>query len=216
MAIVHWASAAPPDDGELALMTPAELRRLSRFRRSGDRARFATATVLTRRAVAVELGIEPRSVELDRRCERCGADHGRPRVPGSGLHLSIAHAGDVAGVAVTRVGRVGLDIESHSGDSVDDFADQVLGHGERAEGPGDLLRYWVRKEALVKATGDGIGIGLPHVVVSRPSEPPRLIRYPGRRLHARMADLSCCAGYLASIAVLTEHEVLIREEWSKR
>ncbi|WP_258191115.1 4'-phosphopantetheinyl transferase superfamily protein [Arthrobacter sp. PAMC25284] len=216
MTIVHWAVAAPPDEAELALLTAAELRRLSRLRMTGDRARFATATVLTKRAVAAELGIEPRSVELDRRCEHCGADHGRPRVPGSGLHLSIAHAGDVAGVAITRAGRIGLDVEPEAGGGVRDVAAQLLGDGERAATPADLLRYWVRKEALVKATGDGIGIGLRDVVVSAPQEPPRLISYLGRHLRARTVDLACRAGYLASVAVLTDHEVLVREEWSTR
>lgn len=216
MTIVHWTVAATPDETELALLTPAELRRLSRLRMAGDRARFATATVLTKRAVAAELNIEPRSVRLDRRCDHCSADHGRPRVPGSGLYLSIAHAGDVAGVAITRAGRIGLDVEPDAGDGVRDVAGQLLGDGERAETPADLLRYWVRKEALVKATGDGIGIGLHAVVVSGPQEPPRLISYPGRRLRARMVDLECRAGYLASVALLTDHKVLVREEWRRR
>ncbi|WP_372494641.1 4'-phosphopantetheinyl transferase family protein [Pseudarthrobacter humi] len=163
-------SPCPPDESELALLTDAELRRLSRLRKTGDRGRFTTSTVLAKRAIAAELGINPRCVELDRRCEHCSADHGRPRVPGSGLHLSIAHASDVVGVAITRSGPIGLDVEPDAGDDLRDLAGQLLGDGERAATPVDVLRYWVRKEAAVKATGDGIGIGLRDVVVSGPEE----------------------------------------------
>src|SRR4051794_2194722 len=96
-----------PDD--LELLSAVELRRMTGLIRRADRTRFACASILARRAVALETGSDPRTVVIDRRCASCGAEHGKPTAPGLGIFLSIAHAGDVVGVAVSRCGDVGLD-----------------------------------------------------------------------------------------------------------
>jgi 4'-phosphopantetheinyl transferase len=185
---------------------------MSRLRRPEDRTRFACATILARRAVAMETDSDPHTVVIDRRCATCGAEHGKPTTPG--LLLSIAHAGDVVGVAITRDGDVGLDVEPTTDKDLRRLGRDVLGAGETARSSTDLLRYWTRKEALVKATGDGIVVGLARVVVTSPSEPPELVAYPGRPdLRARMADLRCRAGYVASIAMLTSARVRFTEQW---
>jgi 4'-phosphopantetheinyl transferase len=47
---------------------------------------------------------------FDRTC-RCGAQHGKPVLPG-GPGFSLTHAGDLVGVAVHPGGAVGLDVEA--------------------------------------------------------------------------------------------------------
>jgi 4'-phosphopantetheinyl transferase len=107
-----------------------------------------------------------------------------------------------------------VDLEPTANRNLSLIADQVLGLGEIARSSSELLRYWTRKEAVVKATGDGIGVGLTGVIVTPPENPPALLDYGGRdAIAVQMADLHCCSGYLASAAVLTDRAVDFFERW---
>ena len=211
---VHWMSTREVSADDLEMLSAAELHRMSRLRRRADRTRFACASILARRVVAMGTGLDPHTIVIDRRCASCGAEHGKPTTPGLGLFVSIAHAGDVVGVAVAQGGDVGLDVEPITDGDLLGLSRDILGAGETARSSTDVLRYWTRKEALVKATGDGIVVGLTGVVVTSPGDPPEMLAYPGRQgLRARMADLRCRAGYVASIAMLTSAQVSFAEQW---
>ena len=112
---VVWRSSLPADAHAAAVLLDEDDRaRCATYARSADRARFVGGRVLARRAVAAELGCDPREVRLDARCAVCGGAHGRPRVlgPGEGLlDLSIAHASERVLVAVARGCAVGVDVE---------------------------------------------------------------------------------------------------------
>jgi len=210
--LVHWATIAELSAEDANLLTEGERNRMARFRQAPDRLRFACATVLARQVIGVEQGKDPRIVLIERHCRRCGpGDHGAPSTPG--LFLSIAHAGTIVGVAMTRSGPVGLDVEPiEPGRTLAGVAEQVLGPAENAAGSGQLLRYWTRKEALVKATGDGIVVGLDRVLVTPPGEPAALISYPNRPgLVATLADLSCLSGHTANAAVLAKGPITFTE-----
>jgi 4'-phosphopantetheinyl transferase len=69
-----------------------------------------------------------------------------------------------------------------------------------------LLRRWVRKEAAVKATGDGLTIPLSDLTFSPPGAPARLVDWKGRphlRSRTALRDLHPGGGYLACVAVIT-------------
>jgi 4'-phosphopantetheinyl transferase len=211
---IHWAPVRTATGSDLASLSASELGRMSRFRQQADRDRFASGVVLSRRTLAAETGVDPRDLVINRTCQQCGAEHGKPMVPGLGVHMSVAHAGDVVGVAVSRVGPVGLDVEPSDGRAGMDLARQILGPLETAASPTEMLRYWIRKEAVVKATGDGIGIGLTAVTVSHPSAAPTLLAYPGRPgLQVQLTDLVCRGGYVACAGVITSDQVRFTEAW---
>ncbi len=88
-----------------------EAARATGFRLRADRDRFVLATAVLRAAVAGRVGDAPARVLVDRGCERCGGQHGRPRLPGTGLAASITHSGDVVAVALTEGCPVGVDVE---------------------------------------------------------------------------------------------------------
>jgi 4'-phosphopantetheinyl transferase len=76
----------------------------------------------------------------------------------------------------------------------------------------DFFTYWTRKEALVKATGDGVTVPLSEVVVTPPGTPPKLLDYPGRGgLAAHLRDLRPGLRYVGALAVLSPRPVAVHE-----
>lgn len=204
---VHLAVLAelrPAHDG---LLSSTERARRAEFHQADDRRRYTLATALLRITVGLRCGTPPAMVQLDRTCDTCGRAHGRPRLSGTGLYASISHAGEFVAVAITETGRVGVDVERIRTGAASELASvacavEELEHVRSAD---DFFVYWTRKEAVLKATGEGLRRPLTDVVVSRPDESPRLQTLGGTRSTAcRMADLTVDAGYRGAVAVLTD------------
>ncbi|WP_019630033.1 4'-phosphopantetheinyl transferase family protein [Actinomadura atramentaria] len=176
---VWWAALDAVRPEYAALLDDVEKARRERYLRPADRDRFTLGAALVRLTAAARLGVEPERVQVDRTCPDCGAPHGRPRVPGP-LHLSVSHSGDRVALAVSAHGPLGVDVEAASGRLGDDLAAHLLAPGEAASGEAELLAYWTRKEALLKATGDGLREPMTRLRVSGPTETPRLLEWSGR------------------------------------
>jgi 4'-phosphopantetheinyl transferase len=219
---VWWAR---PEDvvPELdALLAPVDLQRRGRLRLEADRRRLTAAAAVVRTVVGAHAGLAPDAVEIDRTCRSCGLQHGKPWVPAlPDVHVSVSHSAGVVGVAVGRDGPVGLDVEvvgGYAAGELDSLAACVLASEERAAlalvpQPSRALAfttYWTRKEAVVKATGEGITC-VDHVVVTPPSSPPRLLRWPGHDLPLSLHELHPPDGAVATLAVLAETPVRVVE-----
>ena len=212
--VVWWAGPTDYSPGLDRLLSTVEVARAARLRRPEDRIRQILGATMLRLAAAAETGTPPTAVTVDRTCPTCSEPHGRPGLPGTGLHASITHSGDLVGLALTRTGPVGLDVERVSDVDIAGLGRSVLHADERAA-PLDhdgFFAYWTRKEAVVKATGDGLRAALAEVRVSGPAEPPAVLAYPGRgRLPAVLVDLHPGIGYRAALAVLTDGPVRVDE-----
>ena len=195
-----------------AVLDDRELARAERFSRPSDRPRSLLAAALVRLVAASALNLDPadpqtvRRLEVDRGCPTCAEPHGKPSV-GNGVHLSVSHAGALVVVAVTRVAPVGVDLEPTTrGAQAQAAARWACAPEERAgiAEAGDALRYWIRKEAIVKATGEGLAVPLADIRVSAPRDPARLLQWTGRPAQAcTLMDLNPPDGYVASLAVLS-------------
>lgn len=135
---------------ELAVLSPAERRRLAASP-AGAAADFLTGRVLLRRLAAAELEIAPHEVPLVAVCPECGGPHGRPRIEGSELRVSLAHC-SAGTVAVAGWGReIGVDVEA--------VADAARSEGAiREVAGGSGLAHWTRVEATLKADGRGLRV----------------------------------------------------------
>jgi 4'-phosphopantetheinyl transferase len=223
---VWWARPDQVAEDLLAsVATEGERLRAGRYRRRIDQLRSLTGCWLLRTVVAGQLGMTARQVVLDRTCPDCGLQHGRPRLPsGTGIESSVSHSGDRVAVAITRLGELGVDVEHASTTRAaydDELADHALSHQEHKEllaapesrRSADFLRLWVRKEALLKATGHGLRLPMDQIEVSPADQAPALLRWPLPRPveEVRMATLNPGPEHVAALAVLTGAPIAIRE-----
>lgn len=107
--------------------------------------------------LASYLGVAPDEVQIVR------ADAGKPALAGGELEFNLSHSGTLAVLAVARSLPVGIDLEMRR-ETVDlergirDRCSAREGDWVRAAAdPYDAwVRLWSRKEAVVKATGEGV------------------------------------------------------------
>jgi 4'-phosphopantetheinyl transferase len=216
---VWWASATWMRPWHADVLSDDERARRGGLWDAGHRAQYTVAAALLR-LVAAPLTARPAArVVVDRSCPTCDRPHGRPRLPGTGLHVSISHSGATVAVAVSAAGAVGVDVQQVQADSVDELSPLVLADSEarHVAAARDFFTYWTRKEALVKATGDGVTVPLSEVVVTPPGTPPRLLGYPRHGgLAAQLRDLSPDLGYVGALAVLSPGPVVVHERSAER
>ncbi|MFF8830062.1 4'-phosphopantetheinyl transferase family protein [Streptomyces sp. NPDC015131] len=209
-----------------ALLDDRERARHDAFVRDRDRALYLTAHALLRQAVAAQLGTGAGEVRFTLECRHCDRPepHGKPAVAGSALEVSLSHSGDRVAVAVSLAGPVGVDLEEAAGDgraaelapvvlsAAERTALEALPVGERAAG---FTRYWARKEAVLKATGDGLMVEPARLTVSAPDAPAALLAWEKREephLPVRLQDVDAGAGYRAAVAVLGDACRVVRHE----
>jgi 4'-phosphopantetheinyl transferase len=215
--VVWWAALDARRDWHDRLLDDRERIRAGQYRRPADQSRSVLAAALLRLAASDRLGIAPDRVTIDRTCPDCERPHGRPRLPDSGLHVSVAHSGDWVAVALTEVAPIGVDVEQVIDIDVSALAKSVLDTDETAGllSIRNFFVYWTRKESALKATGDGLTVPMNRVLVTAPDEPAELLGYPGRPrsgpLVAQMCDLvpgpGRGDGYVAALTVLTDKPV---------
>ncbi|WP_328313219.1 4'-phosphopantetheinyl transferase superfamily protein [Streptomyces sp. NBC_00442] len=184
------------------VLDAAERRRWSQFRSPADRNRYATAHLALRRLLGSYLAVDPADVVLDREpCPLCAEPHGRPAVPGSGLHFSLSHSGDQVLLAFGPT-PVGVDVERLPDAAVADELATTLHPRETAElallaGPEDRRaafgRCWCRKEAYLKGIGTGLGVSPDVDYVGTGPGPAGLPRWT-------LMDLTVARGYAAAVA----------------
>ncbi|MEV7805573.1 4'-phosphopantetheinyl transferase superfamily protein [Microbispora sp. NPDC088329] len=219
---VWWAGVPDAAPAHLErLLSPPERARLDGLRRGRDRARFVVGVALTRLVAGARLGTAPDRVAIDRTCPDCPRPHGKPCLRGTGIGLSVSHSAGKVVLAVADVPQVGVDVERVALDRpIQAMAARVLARPELAQlrrlgedGHG-FTRYWTRKEALLKATGDGLRVAMRALTVSAPDEPPRLLDWVGRpELTSRFAlrDLDPGEGYAAALAVAGARDPVVVE-----
>jgi len=167
-----------------ALLSDAERRRASRIAFGRDRRRFIVARGRLRQLLGARLGARPESVELAYGAQ--GKPALAPRFAESDLRFNVSHCDDVAAYVFVFGREIGVDIEAVRpvGDA-DDLAARFFSDGERAayealdppDRPLGFFTCWTRKEAFIKALGDGFGYPLDRFDVSlRPDEQARILR----------------------------------------
>lgn len=207
------------------VLSADELNRAARFRFERDRHRFTAARLFLRSTLASYLQISPREVRfgysefgkpfLD---EACNQDK---------LTFNLSHSHELAVLAVARRREIGIDVEHRRpGFSNDTLAEHFFSDDEVREIrslPAQLqerafFACWTRKEAYIKARGQGLSIPLDQFVVStRPKQHAVLLSTAhdqSARLHWSVCELDVEAGYESALAFeVPEKTVRVVYRW---
>jgi 4'-phosphopantetheinyl transferase len=193
----------------LKTLSPDEQERAQRYKFEKLRADFTVARGFLRETLSGYLGEKP----IDLRFVYHG--HGKPELsPPTGLYFNLSHTHRRAILAVTRSGRVGVDLEwmdrkVELAEIASRFFAPAESAGLKTLGGESLRRaffaVWTRKEAFVKACGEGISLGLDQFEVSvSPDDPARLLNLGGSATAAAAWSLQSLAvppGYAGTVAV---------------
>ena len=164
---VDLAPHAAREAQALACLSGEERSRWDRYRHAGRRRQFALCRAALRAVLCRRLGC--RNEQLSFR----ESEHGKPLALLCGtpapVSFSVSHSGVHGLLAVAREGRLGVDVEERvARRDLDGLMAAVLTRDERAhieaacadQRIGRFYGLWTIKEALVKALGTGLHLGM--------------------------------------------------------
>lgn len=224
---IHLWSACldPPEatvEDHVPTLSAEEQLRAARFVFPRDRRRFVVGRSVLRAMLGRYLGRDPRQIAL------AYGEQGKPRLADGGgdLLFNLAHAHELMVVALARGRELGVDLERiRPLDDVGGLAASVFAPEElatlRSLPPGSrqeaFFACWTRKEAFVKAGGEGIAHGLDRFEVSlRADEPAALRTVDGdseRAASWSLRELRPAPGYVGALAVESREIELLGRRW---
>lgn len=163
----------------VSLLSADEQAKAQRFHFEQDQRRFIVGRGLLRIILGCYLNLPPEKLQFEYRT------HGKPMLSAESLQrtlcFNLSHSEEMALYAVTLNLEIGVDLEHvHPIPDVQQLAEQFFSPSERAElealPPSQKLdaffNGWTRKEAYLKARGDGMVYPLDQFSVSMSAEQP--------------------------------------------
>lgn len=189
-----------------------ELERASRYKFDVHRNRYLAGRGILRSILARYLNNTASDLEFTY------SAHQKPELTratnSGGLHFNLAHTGDLAVIAIANAAPLGVDVEEvRAIKDVEDLVARFFSSRENElfqqlapeKKSAAFFNLWTRKEALLKATGEGITGGLNRVEVSfLESEPARLLAINGDSNRASEWTLNAFApasGFVGALAI---------------
>jgi 4'-phosphopantetheinyl transferase len=186
-----------------SFLSSAEIARSRGYADERQRGRFILRRAMLRRLLSLCTGTPPQRLEISE------GPRGKPALLGSRLEFSVSHAADLAMFAFSFSGRVGVDVErTRTSFDMGRIERRFFSPREReilarlcgADRSLAWFRCWTRKEAYVKALGEGISARFRHVsvpILAADSPIPIDAEASSRWL---IENLSAPPGHVAAIA----------------
>ncbi|HTQ79326.1 MAG TPA: 4'-phosphopantetheinyl transferase superfamily protein [Thermoanaerobaculia bacterium] len=208
-----WAVPLDPEPPEVArlqrLLASDELERASRFRFDLHRRRYIVGRGVLRRLLGAYLGADPAGLRFGY------GPRGKPELPDHpGLGFNLSNSDDLALVGFCRGREIGVDVEFlKSMADLESIATRFFSRSEvlalaglpeeqKKEG---FFNCWTRKEAYLKAVGEGLAAPLDSFDVTLvPGEAPRMLTLEGSAERAApwfFHHLIPAAGFVGAIAI---------------
>jgi 4'-phosphopantetheinyl transferase len=202
-----------------------EQDRAARFRFEQDRVRFIAAHGILKQLLGTFLKVAPNSVRF--RYDEYGKPRLSPEHEATSVKFNISHSGP-KGLFAFAIGReLGVDIERIREEfPIEEIAVRFFSPSEveelRSVPPNvqadAFFNCWTRKEAYIKAIGEGLSCPLNQFDVTlTPEEPAKLlaVRAAGQTLSRwTMRNLDIDEGYKAALVVEGQGWELTRNRWS--
>lgn len=200
-------------------LSESELQRAERFHFARDKNSFIIRRSALRTILSRYLNVAPNLVQF------CYGPCGKPEIAAnfhSTLCFNSSHSQGLALYAVTRHRKIGVDIEQiRPLPDIESIAERFFSKPENAafktvsaqQKLAAFFNCWTRKEAYLKATGDGLSFPLDRFSVSlTPGEPAQLLNVEGDSAAPTLWYLKALVpapNYIAAIAVEGLGEELI-------
>jgi 4'-phosphopantetheinyl transferase len=191
-----------------ALLSHDELSRAKRFAKPELQARFTLTRAWLRSILAAAAGCDARAFAFHY------GSMGKPELgePFGWLNFNVSHSGDIVLLALADGIQLGVDVEQMVPlEDIHGLAASCFSETERqslhacapAQRETAFYHGWTRKEAWIKATGQGLTCSLQSFDVEiTPGAPPRYLRLPGHALDEwTLAHFDPAPGYVAALAV---------------
>jgi len=221
-AVHVWAIGLTGSPAVLrTLLSADELESVGRLHFADDRRRYIAARGSLRQILGEYSGTPPAELRF------CYGERGKPCLEShSALEFNLSHSGDIALLAVTRIGPIGIDVERVR--PIEDLLGLARRNFSRSEyetlvdlpeaqHEDSFFRCWTRKEAYVKAVGDGLALSLDDFEVSfAPGDQARFITIGGSKNEGcawSLESLEPAAGYVGALAVRGQPTTLERWIW---
>ena len=196
---------------EVVVLSPDEIARASRFHFEKDRIHFTQCRSALRNLLAGYLAIPAAEIRFEY------LTSGKPQLAAGqnprAVQFNVSHSANMALIAVGSEHRLGVDIEKIRGDvDTTTLAERFFSLRERAglQALPDSLRVpgffacWTRKEAFLKATGEGLSFPLADFsVTTHPDLDPEIEEIKGSTDAGKqwfLADLRVVEGFRATVA----------------
>ena len=204
-----WCIEARPLAGG-DYLAASELARAGRFRFEKDRDQFVTGRGLLRLLLSKYLETNPASINFTFGPGGKPAAEQQDHQP---VQFNLSHSGGMLLLVFTRLGQIGVDIEKIH--DVPNFEHVITRFFSQAEQRGfDEINFeeklpafftcWTRKEAFIKARGDGLSLPLDQFDVSILPSLPAELRYtawdPSEVSRWSLVDIPVRPGYCAALA----------------
>jgi len=150
-------------DNPETILSPDERERAGGYHSINASLQYIHARCLLREVLSLYLDHNPGDIIFEY------SKNGKPHIRGEsldGVQFNISHSGDAVAIIVSRGRKVGIDLEKIRDDIPDlELSKRFFSYAETAaisrvhglKRTEFFLKLWTRKEALLKATGEGIG-----------------------------------------------------------
>lgn len=207
-----------------SVLSQDEVERADRFHFETHTRRFIVARAAMRQILGRYMGIPPHKLEFSYGVK--GKPEFSPELNENAITFNLSHSRNFSLLAVARFLRLGIDIEFVNHEvATEEIAERFFSVNEiamlRALPPSERVEaffcVWTRKEAYIKALGEGLSVPLDSFDVAfGPNVPPGLLRSGVSSAEVSrwsMYDMATESGYKAAlVAEDTEHQ-LQQLEW---
>ena len=208
-------------------LSPEEKQKAARFLRAEDRERYIVAHGGLRELLGRYLSTAPAELEFE--VNAFGKPSLCPRQGVRPLSFNLAHSGDVVLYGITGGRPVGVDVEAIRADlNVLELAQGQFSTPEvgalQATRPSEqtaaFFRCWTRKEAYVKARGEGLGFPLKQFSVCFGDNEPPAVQWaaddPSASERWSVFDVVPTPGYAGAVVVEGKTGCLVSRHWTPK